>query len=257
MVLKLYSILVQKQHQQLSTRTEAVVDQAAEISEVVEFLIREGKHAALCDPLKCLTNELVNAVHNFRQRVNQQALIRANSLRLHEALTDFYNESDALLKSLCNEFKPMEEAICQIEMMELSKTITTVEERFELVDEVCSIFEGILNEERRREDLKFVKEQFSLITERRKRCQELVDLHKLKLQQMIHLQTCERDQEQVIQWLEEIMKLVSKDSFSFGLSPAALNIKLSRFEESAKVNKNLKSMFRDKTFRSFANMVNN
>uniref|UniRef100_A0AC35G085 CRAL-TRIO domain-containing protein n=1 Tax=Panagrolaimus sp. PS1159 TaxID=55785 RepID=A0AC35G085_9BILA len=190
---------LEKQHRSLSSRTEAVIDQAAEISEVVEFLIREGSiHSTICEPLKELSNELANAVYDFRQRVKQQSLIRENSLRLHEAVTEFYNESDALLKALCNEIRPMEETNCQTEMNELDKNIAVVEDRFEVANEICTVFENLLNEdgEKRKDDRKFIKEQLSLITERRKRCHELLDLHKLKLQQMIQLQHAENDQKQ-------------------------------------------------------------
>uniref|UniRef100_A0A914YRX6 CRAL-TRIO domain-containing protein n=1 Tax=Panagrolaimus superbus TaxID=310955 RepID=A0A914YRX6_9BILA len=229
---------LQKQHHSLSTRTEAVVDQAAEISEVVEFLIREGSIcSSIYDPLKTLSTELENAVYDFRQRVKQQSLIRANSLRLHESVTEFYNESDGLLKVLCNEIRPMEETNCQTEMNDLNKYITVVEDRYQVANEVCTVFENLLNEEgeeKRKDDKKFIQEQLSLITERRKRCHELLDLHKLKLQQMIQLQTCELDQKQVIQWLEEITKQLKKDSFKYGLSQTAFNAKIIYFEKSAK-----------------------
>jgi hypothetical protein len=42
-----------------------------------------------------------------------------------------------------------------------------------------------------------VREQLEEIDERRKRCNDLVDVRKLKLQQMLQLFTCEQDGEQV------------------------------------------------------------
>lgn len=78
-----------------------------------------------------------------------------------------------------------------------------LEEKFEITVEVCSAFCNLLREEnesnldRRRADIGFIKEHLTSSTDRRKRCYELVDLHKLKLQQTIQLLTCEKDEEQV------------------------------------------------------------
>ena len=175
-----------KQHKQLSSRTEQVVDQSAEIVEVVEFLFREGSDFSFCQSLKSLADELANSVHEFRKKVKQQSLVRGNSLRLHEILNEFYSESDKLLKSLCNEIRPVEDSgsSCQSELELLETKINVVEERFEVTAQICNAFENLLTlepSENRKKDREFVSEQLSLATERRKRCYELLDLHKLKL----------------------------------------------------------------------------
>ncbi|KAE9552900.1 hypothetical protein FO519_003885 [Halicephalobus sp. NKZ332] len=226
-----------KQHKQLSSRTEQVVDQSAEIVEVVEFLFREGSNFVFCQSLKALSDELANAVHEFRKTVKQQSLVRANSLRLHEILNEFYSESDKLLKSLCNEIRPVEDSAssCQTELELLETKINVVEERFEVTAQICNAFENLLtteSSEDRKKDREFVSEQLSLATERRKRCYELLDLHKLKLQQMIQLYTCEKDQEQVLKWLSELSSTLLSENFRKGLNSSGLTTKLNHFEKS-------------------------
>ena len=230
-----------KQHKQLSSRTEQVVDQSAEIVEVVEFLFREGTTFSFCQSLKSLSDELANSVHEFRKKVKQQSLVRTNSLRLHEILNEFYSESDKLLKSLCNEIRPVEDSgsSCQSELELLETKINVVEDRFEVTAQICNAFENLLtieSSESRKKDREFVSEQLSLATERRKRCYELLDLHKLKLQQMIQLHTCEKDQEQVLKWLSELSSILLSETFRKGLSPSGLTTKLNNFEKSGIVS---------------------
>uniref|UniRef100_A0AC34RJW6 CRAL-TRIO domain-containing protein n=1 Tax=Panagrolaimus sp. JU765 TaxID=591449 RepID=A0AC34RJW6_9BILA len=134
-----------KQHQQLSAKTEQIVDQTAEIAEVVEFLLREKNQSEICESLKKLADELANAVHDFRRKVKQQTMIRSNSLRLHEILNEFYTESDILLKLLCHESKPMDQSeTCQEELAFLESKMAIVEDRFEVASEICKTFDDFL-----------------------------------------------------------------------------------------------------------------
>uniref|UniRef100_A0A7E4UXZ9 CRAL-TRIO domain-containing protein n=1 Tax=Panagrellus redivivus TaxID=6233 RepID=A0A7E4UXZ9_PANRE len=219
---------LERQHKQLSARTEEVVDQAAEIAEVVDFLQRHHSHDQLA-PLKTLADELANAVHDFRTRVNAQALVRANSLRLHETVNEFYTESDTLLQRLC------EDNSHEAELAVLEKRAIAAEEKFELVSQVCAAIDALLESEDRPriKERAYVTEQLNLVTERRKRCHELLELAKLKAQQLIQLATCERDQKQVMEWLEELSKTMAVDGFRMGLSLTALDAKIQHFEQNA------------------------
>ncbi|KAK6025424.1 hypothetical protein OSTOST_08675 [Ostertagia ostertagi] len=58
-----------------------------------------------------------------------------------------------------------------------------------------------------------VREQLSAARERRKRCLELVDVRRLKLQQFTQLFTCENDAQQ---WLEELHETLLKDYNQMG-----------------------------------------
>jgi len=49
----------------------------------------------------------------------------------------------------------------------------------------------------RRGHVASVEATVDVIQQRRQRCEELIDVRRLRLQQLLHLRTCERDAEQV------------------------------------------------------------
>jgi uncharacterized protein (UPF0297 family) len=78
---------LEKEHRQMSTKMEEIVDQSTELQEVVEYLFK-SEHSHHYEPLNELVKKLISAVHTFRSRVNQQSLLRANSIRLFEIICE-------------------------------------------------------------------------------------------------------------------------------------------------------------------------
>ncbi|CAJ0944646.1 unnamed protein product, partial [Mesorhabditis belari] len=59
---------------------------------------------------------------------------------------------------------------------------------------------------------------------RRKRCLDLVDVRRLKLEQIIRLSTCERDANQAISWIEELQETLRRDYNQVGCDETELRV---------------------------------
>lgn len=78
---------LEKEHRQLSSKMEEIVDQSIELQEVVEYLSKSD-HSKHYEQLNELVREMVSVVHSFRTKVKRQSLLRANSVRLFEIINE-------------------------------------------------------------------------------------------------------------------------------------------------------------------------
>jgi hypothetical protein len=63
-----------------------------------------------------------------------------------------------------------------------------------------------------------IKRMLEELQERKSRCDELADVRRLKLQQLLQLRTCERDCDQAIDWIEELCEVMVRNQTDMGNS---------------------------------------
>ncbi|KAJ1350421.1 hypothetical protein KIN20_006206 [Parelaphostrongylus tenuis] len=140
-----------------------------------------------------------------------------------------HEKTDVLLESLCTDLMMNDLAAVESEKSNLEEKVAAMEKMYESVTTCGASFIDDLSAEEVNSHGKrvvrnymagvvHVREQLSAARERRKRCLELVDVRRLKLQQFTQLFTCENDAQQAIKWLEELHETLLKDYNQMGVA---------------------------------------
>ncbi|RCN30494.1 hypothetical protein ANCCAN_23730 [Ancylostoma caninum] len=149
------------------------------------------------------------------------------SEEFHTKMSELTRKTDVLLESLCTDLMMNDLAAVESEKSNLEEKVSAMEKMYESVTMCGASFIDDLSAEEVNVHGKrvirdymagivHVREQLAAARERRKRCLELVDVRRLKLQQFTQLFTCENDAQQAIKWLEELHETLLKDYNQIG-----------------------------------------
>ncbi|XGW20146.1 hypothetical protein V3C99_003739 [Haemonchus contortus] len=214
-----------KEHQQLALKSKEIVSQADELAELASRLMAAvPAHSITLEKAR----EQVRALaRQYANRVERQTGMARQSEEFHTRVSDLTRKTDVLLESLCTDLMMNDLAAVESEKSNLEEKVSAMEKTYESVTSCASSFIEDLSAEEMNVHGKrivrdymagiiHVREQLSAARERRKRCLELVDVRRLKLQQFTQLFTCENDAQQAIKWLEELHDTLLKDYNQMG-----------------------------------------
>ncbi|VDK43910.1 unnamed protein product [Anisakis simplex] len=197
-----------------------VSDQADELCEMANRLIAEfPAHAITLENNREQMREVTN---RFCCRVQRQKHIAMQSVRFHQLLNECSRKTDILLESLCTEVKAGDAASAEKERVDMESKVDEVEKIYHklmengvsFIDELCideSNSSGRAVARDYSAGIVHVRERLEETRERRRRCHHLVDMRRLKIQQLLQLYTCEKDGEQAIKWIDELHNTLVND----------------------------------------------
>ncbi|EYC40877.1 hypothetical protein Y032_0592g400 [Ancylostoma ceylanicum] len=187
-------------------------------------LVKEHQQLAL----KSKAREQVRGLaRQYANRVERQTGMARQSEEFHTKMSELTRKTDVLLESLCTDLMMNDLAAVESEKSNLEEKVSAMEKMYESVTMCGASFIDDLSAEEVNVHGKrvirdymagivHVREQLAAARERRKRCLELVDVRRLKLQQFTQLFTCENDAQQAIKWLEELHETLLKDYNQIG-----------------------------------------
>lgn len=214
-----------KEHQQLALKSKEIVSQADELAELASRLMAAVPAHSIT--LEKAREQVRGLARQYANRVERQTAMARQSEDFHTRISDLTRKTDVLLESLCTDLMMSDLAAVESEKSNLEEKVSAMEKTYESVIACASSFIEDLSAEEVNVHGKrlvrnymagivHVREQLSSARERRKRCLELVDVRRLKLQQFTQLFTCENDAHQAIKWLEELHETLLKDYNQMG-----------------------------------------
>uniref|UniRef100_A0A9J2P9D0 CRAL-TRIO domain-containing protein n=1 Tax=Ascaris lumbricoides TaxID=6252 RepID=A0A9J2P9D0_ASCLU len=223
-----------------------VAEQVDDLTEMANRLIAEFPSHAIT--LEKNRQQLHNVTHTFCARVHRQKRIVMQSVCFHQMLTEFSHKTDNLLESLCTEVKATDVMSAEKEKIEMEKKVDEMEKVYHglmesgvsFIDELCVNESNCSGRPVTRDysaGIVHVRERLEEARERRRRCQDLVDMRRLKLQQLLQLYTCEKDGEQAVKWIDELRETLVNDYGNFecgGEAVKALRADRLKVEETAR-----------------------
>uniref|UniRef100_A0A915PZX7 CRAL-TRIO domain-containing protein n=1 Tax=Setaria digitata TaxID=48799 RepID=A0A915PZX7_9BILA len=202
-----------KEHSELESKSMELEEQSSELVTIGHELQNEFPRHAVA--LQHSIDGLQQLIRAFCTRVTRQKKVALHSVNFYRMLNDFSRKTDMLLESLCTNVRATDIATAEKERDEMDAKI----------DELEKIYRGVINSGISFIDQLCVDESNSMCKPiagdysagifhirgrleetrgRRRRCQNLADVRKLKIQQLLQLYTCERDGHQVVLWIEEL-----------------------------------------------------
>uniref|UniRef100_A0A914VCQ5 CRAL-TRIO domain-containing protein n=1 Tax=Plectus sambesii TaxID=2011161 RepID=A0A914VCQ5_9BILA len=214
-----------KEHEQLDSKSQEVLLQAKELNDLGKKMTANGHHQSIS--IERNRDQLHNIVRAFITRVKRQKEIVQQSIQFHHLLAEFSKKTDSLLESLCTEVKANSAASTEKALNALTTHAEEIDKTMDNVRQTGSHFleqlkiteQNSVGKEVTRDytaGVVHVRQQLEDVEERRRRCNELLDVRRLKLQQMLQLFTCEQDGEQAVQWIEELHETLLSDYNDLG-----------------------------------------
>ncbi|CAJ0575456.1 unnamed protein product, partial [Mesorhabditis spiculigera] len=220
-----------REHEQLSTKSQEVCQQAEELGELAQRLTATAPEHAIT--LQKIRDILLATSQIFAGRVKRQAEMAGRSEKFHEQMSEFSRKTDSLLESLCTDPHCTDLAGAEAERKQLEEKVEQMEGIYESVMDMGAVFaEDLATPDKNTKigprnyaaGVHHVRESMAAARHRRKRCLDLVDVRRLKLEQIIRLSTCERDANQAIAWVEELHDTLRRDYNQVGCDEEELRV---------------------------------
>ncbi|EFO22577.1 hypothetical protein LOAG_05911 [Loa loa] len=202
-----------KEHNELENKSIDVEEQSHELIAMGRELQHEfPKHAVALQQNIDRVQQLVRA---FCARIMRQKEVASRSIDFYRMLTDFSRKANLLLESLCTNVKANDIATVEKERDEMEVKVNEMEKIYHAVfisgisfiDQLCIDESNSIDRPITRDystGIAQIREALKESRDRRRRCQNLADVRRLKIHQLLQLYTCEEDGQQVVHWIEEL-----------------------------------------------------
>ncbi|KAK3083009.1 hypothetical protein FSP39_011505 [Pinctada imbricata] len=216
---------LRKQHEELEIKCTDTYGTYAELRHKAEELISE-EHTASED-VRSIRDYMDTVCRSFASRLERRRTLLITSVRFHRLAEEFSKKLEDLLELLysdndAEDVKSAEMALQKIiQKCEALDTLAkqTLEDGQSLLDEMSRPVKNAQGKDITPDydlQVKHVNGHLEDLQERKLRCDELADVKKLKLQQILQLRTCERDADQAIEWIYELCEVMSSTHTSMG-----------------------------------------
>ncbi|VDP12251.1 unnamed protein product [Onchocerca flexuosa] len=202
-----------KEHNELEGKSIDLEEQSRELIAVGHDLQREfPKHTVALQQNIDSVQQLVRA---FCTRVVRQKKVALRSVNFYRMLADFSRKTNLLLESLCTNVKAIDIATAEKERNEMESKVDEMEKIYHdmiisgisFIDELCIYESNSVGRPITRDysaGIVHIREILEESRGRRRRCQNLADVRRLKIHQLLQLYTCEEDGQQAVLWIEEL-----------------------------------------------------
>ncbi|CAG9540071.1 unnamed protein product [Cercopithifilaria johnstoni] len=202
-----------KEHNELESKSIDVEEQSRELIAMGHELQREFPRYAVT--LQQSIDKVQQLVRAFCARVIRQKEVVLRSVNFYRMLTDFSRKTNLLLESLCTNVKANDIASAEEERNEMETKVDDMEKIYRclitsgisFIDELCINESSSMGRSITRDYSASIVQIRKILEDsrgRRQRCQNLADVRRLKIHQLLQLYTCEEDSQQVVIWIEEL-----------------------------------------------------
>ncbi|GFO38536.1 sec14 domain and spectrin repeat-containing protein 1 [Plakobranchus ocellatus] len=219
---------LRRRHEEMEIKCTDTYGQYAELRHTADELQKNEAWPGV-DDMRAERDYMDTVCRSFASRLERRRTLLITSVRFHRFAEDFSTSLDELLELLCTDIDA--ETVEAVE-----GAMKSLEEKLEACDKLAtqSLDEGqsLLDEMSRpiknafgkditpdfERQVNHVNKKLEELQERKLRCDELADVRKLKLQQLLQLRTCERDTDQAIDWINELCDVMVTSHTDMGRS---------------------------------------
>ncbi|KAI8485774.1 S14 domain and spectrin repeat-containing protein 1 [Branchiostoma belcheri] len=202
-----------KEHEQIQLRCTDVFAKYSELTHKAELLLQEGY--GVTDDIKAQRDYMDTVCRNFASRMERRRNLLVSSVKFLRVAQGLSRALDSLLEQVLSDTIPEDVPAAQRAIGRIQEFGDNVEREFkEVMKEgqiLMDLLSGLVKDAFGKDvtpdhtrDFQHVKNKLEDLERRKLRCDELGDVRKLRLQQILQLRTCERDADQAVQWLEEL-----------------------------------------------------
>lgn len=217
---------LQQKHEEIESQHSEWFAVYVELNQQIAALLNAGDEEDLVE-LKALQQQLSDVCYRQASQLEfRQNLLQA-ALEFHSVAQDLSQQLDGLLGMLCVDVAPADGASIQ-------QTLKLLEEKLKCVDlglqglreKGQSLLDQISNQAswaygkdvtiENKENVDHIQGVMEDMQLRKQRCEDMVDVRRLKMLQMVQLFKCEEDAAQAVEWLSELLDALLKTHIRLG-----------------------------------------
>ncbi|XP_069389827.1 SEC14 domain and spectrin repeat-containing protein 1 isoform X2 [Paralichthys olivaceus] len=219
---------LQQKHEEIESQHSEWFAVYVELNQQIAALLNAGEEEEVVE-LKSLQQQLSDVCYRqAAQLENRQNVLQA-AQGFHSTTQELSQQLDGLLGMLCADVAPADGASIQQNLKLLEEKLQTVEAGLTslrqkgalLLEQMCSQPQWSLEETEspageQQDNVQHIQAVMDEMQLRKQRCEDMVDVRRLKMLQMVQLFKCEEDALQSVEWLGELLDALLKTHVRLG-----------------------------------------
>ncbi|XP_073701800.1 SEC14 domain and spectrin repeat-containing protein 1 [Garra rufa] len=217
---------LQQKHEEIESQHSEWFAVYVELNQQIAALLSAGDEEDLME-LKGLQQQLSDVCYRQASQLEFRQNVLQSAHEFHMTAQDLSQQLDGLLGMLCADVAPADGAAIQQTLKHLEEKLKSVEGALQslrekgqvLLDQMSTQTSFSYGKEVGSENKENIDHIHSVMEDmqlRKQRCEDMVDVRRLKMLQMVQLFKCEEDATQAVEWLGELLDALLKTHIRLG-----------------------------------------
>ncbi|XP_075335289.1 SEC14 domain and spectrin repeat-containing protein 1 isoform X2 [Odontesthes bonariensis] len=219
---------LQQKHEEIESQHSEWFAVYVELNQQIAALLSAGEEEEVAE-LKALQQQLSDVCYTQAAQLETRQNVLQAAQGFHSSTQELSQQLDSLLGMLCADVAPADGASIQQNLKLLEEKLHTVEAGLTslrqkgglLLEQMCSQPSWSLKETEspageQQDNVQHIQAVMEEMQLRKQRCEDMVDVRRLKMLQMVQLFKCEEDALQAVEWLSELLDALLKTHVRLG-----------------------------------------
>ncbi|KAJ8403412.1 hypothetical protein AAFF_G00351840 [Aldrovandia affinis] len=217
---------LQQKHEEIESQHSEWFAVYVELNQQIAALLTAGDEEDLVD-LKGLQQQLSDVCYRQASQLESRQNVLQSAHDFHGTAQDLSQQLDGLLGMLCADIAPADGAAIQQTLKHLEEKLKTVEGTLQVLREKGQVLLDQISTQtawsygkdvtiENKENIDHINGVMEDMQLRKQRCEDMVDVRRLKMLQMVQLFKCEEDAVQAVEWLGELLDALLKTHVRLG-----------------------------------------
>uniref|UniRef100_A0A3B4AFW7 CRAL-TRIO domain-containing protein n=1 Tax=Periophthalmus magnuspinnatus TaxID=409849 RepID=A0A3B4AFW7_9GOBI len=219
---------LQQKHEEIESQHSEWFAVYVELNQQIGALLSAGEEEEVAE-LKSLQQQLSDVCYRQAAQLETRQNVLQAAHSFHSTAQELSQQLDSLLGMLCADVAPADGAAIQQNLKMLEEKLQTVEAGLTslrqkgalLLEQMCGqtawpVEEADGASEEQQGNVQQIQAVMDEMQLRKQRCEDMVDVRRLKMLQMVQLFKCEEDALQSVEWLGELLDALLKTHVRLG-----------------------------------------
>ncbi|GCC28553.1 hypothetical protein chiPu_0006984 [Chiloscyllium punctatum] len=217
---------LQQKHEEIESQHSEWFAVYVELNQQIAALLNAGDEEDLLE-LKALQQQLSDVCYRQASQLEFRQNVLQTALEFHGIAQDLSQQLDGLLGMLCADVAPADGTAIQQTLKLLEEKLKSVDTALQnlqekgqgLLDQMTSQAPWTFGKDvsiENKDNIEHIQGLMEDMQLRKQRCEDMVDVRRLKMLQMVQLFKCEEDAAQAVEWLSELLDALLKTHIRLG-----------------------------------------
>uniref|UniRef100_A0A8C1SDZ3 SEC14 and spectrin domains 1 n=1 Tax=Cyprinus carpio TaxID=7962 RepID=A0A8C1SDZ3_CYPCA len=217
---------LQQKHEEIESQHSEWFAVYVELNQQIAALLSAGDEEDLME-LKGLQQQLSDVCYRQASQLEFRQNVLQSAHEFHMTAQDLSQQLDGLLGMLCADVAPADGAAIQQTLKHLEEKLKSVEGALQSLREKGQVLLDQMSTQtsfsygkdvsiENKDNIDHIHNVMEDMQLRKQRCEDMVDVRRLKMLQMVQLFKCEEDASQAVEWLGELLDALLKTHIRLG-----------------------------------------
>ncbi|XP_069081542.1 SEC14 domain and spectrin repeat-containing protein 1 isoform X3 [Pleurodeles waltl] len=217
---------LQQKHEEIESQHSEWFAVYVELNQQIAALLNAGDEEDLVE-LKSLQQQLSDVCYRQASQLEFRQNLLQTALEFHSVAQEMSQQLDGLLGMLCVDVAPTDGSAIQQTLKLLEEKLKSVDSGLQglrekgqvLLDQITGQAAWAYGKDvsvENKENVDHIQGVMEDMQLRKQRCEDMVDVRRLKMLQMVQLFKCEEDAAQAVEWLGELLEALLKTYIRLG-----------------------------------------